>query len=89
MQPVFSLVRSFTSRARDMRQGRSGHLQIIATPPLGNTIAPVALRNFLKEKPEVSVFYDVRRLEHVLDAVKSGAADLGEQRLTAIGPRMT
>ncbi|NTG64747.1 LysR family transcriptional regulator [Agrobacterium rhizogenes] len=77
VQPVFSLVRSFASRARDMRQGRSGHLRIIATPPLGNTIAPVALRNFLKEKPEVSVSYDVRRLEHVLEAVKSGAADLG------------
>jgi DNA-binding transcriptional LysR family regulator len=77
VRPVFGLLRSFSSRARDIRRGMSGRLKIIATPPLGHTVAPVALRNFLADRPDVSVSYDVRRLEHVVDAVQSGAADLG------------
>jgi len=77
VRPVFGLLRSFSARARDIRRGMSGRLKIIATPPLGHTVAPVALRNFLADRPDVSVSYDVRRLEHVIDAVQSGAADLG------------
>ncbi len=77
VRPVFGLLRGFSARARDMRQGLSGRLRIITTPPLGHTVAPAALRTFLKDRPDVSVSYDVRRLEHVLEAVQSGAADIG------------
>ncbi|MBP1851995.1 LysR family transcriptional regulator [Rhizobium halophytocola] len=77
IKPVFALVRGFAARARDMRQGMSGRLRIIATPPLGHTVAPLAMRRFLKNRDGVSVAYDVRRLEHVIEAVQSGHADLG------------
>ncbi|CAM3194616.1 LysR substrate-binding domain-containing protein [Paracoccus nototheniae] len=77
IKPVFGLMRSFAGRARDIRQGKSGRLRVIATPPLGHTLAPRALRHFLQGRPDVSVAYDVRRLEHVLEAVQTGAADLG------------
>ncbi|MDQ1194476.1 MULTISPECIES: LysR family transcriptional regulator [Agrobacterium] len=77
IKPVFSLLRGFASRAQDMRQGVSGRLRVISTPPLGHTVAPLAMRRFLKERKDVSIAYDVRRLEHVVDAVQSGNADIG------------
>lgn len=77
VRPVFSMLRNFSARARSIRQGTSGRLRVISTPPLGNTVAPIALANFLKGRPNVSVSYDVRRLEHVIEAVQSGAVDIG------------
>lgn len=77
VRPVFGMLRNFSARARSIRHGTSGRLRVISTPPLGNTVAPTALARFLKERPDVSVAYDVRRLEHVVDAVQSGAADIG------------
>lgn len=77
VRPVFSMLRNFSARARSIRHGTSGRLRVMSTPPLGNTIGPLALARFLKDRPDVSVAYDVRRLEHVVDAVQSGAADIG------------
>lgn len=77
VRPVFSMLRSFSTRARSIRNGLSGRLRVISTPPLGNTVAPMALARFLKERPDVSVSYDVRRLEHVIEAVQNGSADVG------------
>ena len=76
-RPIFSLMRGFTQRARDMQMGMAGRLKVIATPPLGYSIAPVALRRFLDARPDVSVTFDVRRLEQVRYAVQSGQADIG------------
>lgn len=77
IRPMFSMMQGFTQAARDIRQGLRGRLRIICTPPIGHTIAPRALQHFLRERPDVSVGFDVRRLEHVVEAVHSGSADLG------------
>jgi DNA-binding transcriptional LysR family regulator len=77
VRPVFSMLRNFSARARSIRHGTSGRLRVMSTPPLGNTVAPKALARFLVDRPDVSVAYDVRRLEHVIDAVQSGSADIG------------
>ncbi|SFB63758.1 DNA-binding transcriptional regulator, LysR family [Rhizobium sp. NFR07] len=77
VRPIFGMLRSFSTRARSIRHGTSGRLRVISTPPLGNTVAPMALARFLKDRPDVSVSYDVRRLEHVIEDVQSGAADVG------------
>jgi len=77
IRPIFSLMRGFSQRARDMKLGMAGRLKVIATPPLGYSVAPIALRNFLKARPNVSVAFDVRRLDQVKDAVQSGQADIG------------
>lgn len=77
IRPIFSLMRGFSQRARDMKLGLAGRLRIISTPPLGHSIAPQALRRLLRNGPDVSISFDVRRLEHVVDAVHSGLADVG------------
>lgn len=77
VQPVFSILRGFELRARAMRLGLSGRLRILSTPPLGHTIAAEALGSLLQTRPEVTVSYDVRRLEHVVEAVQNGSVDIG------------
>ncbi len=77
VRPLFGIMRGFSTRARDIRQGKSGRIRIVSTPPLGHTVAPRTLEVFLRDRPEVSVSYDVRRLDEVVEAVKEGSADLG------------
>ena len=77
VQPVFSILRGFEARASAMRQGLSGRLRILSTPPLGHTIAALALGLLIENRPDVTVSYDVRRLENVIEAVQNGSVDIG------------
>lgn len=77
IEPLFEQLRSVESRVRDLRGGSVGKLRLVATPPLGHSVVPRALQGFLKERPGVTVQYDVRRMENVIDAVAIGAADIG------------
>ncbi|MSU89129.1 LysR family transcriptional regulator [Rhodobacteraceae bacterium 2CG4] len=77
IEPIFLQLRAVEGHVRDLRKGTAGKLRVIATPPLGHSVIPVVLRNFLAERPGVSVQYDVRRLEHVIEEVETGASELG------------
>ncbi|KMK65456.1 LysR substrate-binding domain-containing protein [Puniceibacterium sp. IMCC21224] len=77
IEPLFEQLRGVESRVRELRGGTVGKLRIMATPPLGHSVVPVALRRFLATRPGVTVQYDVRRLENVSDAVAIGAVDVG------------
>ncbi|OCX61689.1 LysR family transcriptional regulator [Thioclava sp. SK-1] len=77
IRPLFGILRSFTTRARDMRVGRVGRLRVMSTPPLGYSVGPKALRGFLAGRPDVTISYDVRRLENVLESIETGQADIG------------
>ncbi|WP_372890374.1 LysR family transcriptional regulator [Rhodosalinus sp.] len=75
--PLFDQLRSVEARVRDLRGGAAGMIRIMATPPLGHSVVPGALSAFMAQRPGVSVQYDVRRMENVIDAVAVGAADIG------------
>ena len=77
IEPLFEQLRSIESRVRDLRGGSAGKLRLLATPPLGHSVVPIALKAFLAGRPAVTVQYDVRRLEEVIDAVSIGTCDLG------------
>ncbi|MBM7070175.1 LysR family transcriptional regulator [Actibacterium sp. 188UL27-1] len=77
VEPMFGQLRSVEARVRDLRGGAVGRLRLVATPPLGHSVVPGALLAFLEERPGVTVQYDVRRMENVIDAVTTGAADIG------------
>ncbi|WP_128254124.1 LysR family transcriptional regulator [Falsirhodobacter deserti] len=77
IRPIFGLIRGFAVRAHDMKLGLTGRLRVISTPPLGHTVGPQALQRLLQDVPDISVSYDVRRLVDVLEAVQTGAADIG------------
>lgn len=76
-EAIFALHANLQSRLSNLRAGRSGQLRIVATPPLGYSLVPPALRKFLVTRPEVQVSFDVRRYEGVVDSVANGVAELG------------
>ena len=76
-ETIFALHGRLAARMRDLRDGRSGHLRLVSTPPLGYSVVPPALSRFVAARPRVQVFFDVRRYEGVIESVASGIAELG------------
>jgi len=77
IEPVLLQLRSIETHVRDLREGTAGNLRIMATPPMGHSVIPKVLRRYLAERAGVTVEYDVRRMEHVIEEVEVGSADLG------------
>lgn len=77
IEPILLQLRQVEGHVRELRSGTTGNLRIMATPPLGHSVIPVVLRNFLAERPEATLSYDIRRMEHVIEEVETGAADVG------------
>lgn len=77
IEPILLQLRSVESHVQDLRKGTAGNLRIMATPPLGHSVIPKVLRRYLAERPGVTVEYDVRRMEHVIQDVEVGSAELG------------
>ncbi|WP_158816677.1 LysR family transcriptional regulator [Methylocapsa sp. S129] len=76
-ESIFALHANLESRVRDLRESRSGHLRIVATPPLAYSIVPPALNRFLGARPKIRVFFDVRRYEGIIESVTTRVAELG------------
>ena len=76
-EAIFALHAKLEGRVRDLRDSRSGYLAIVGTPPLAYSLIPPALNAFLKTRPKIRVFFDVRRYEGVIEGVLSRVAELG------------
>lgn len=76
-EPIFSLHAALELRVQDFRENKAGQVRVISTPPMGYSVIPKALTAFQRDMPNVKVALDVRRLEHVLESVDSGIAELG------------
>jgi len=76
-EPIFMVHAALEAKVQDLKENRTGQIRLIATPPLGYSVIPVVLRRFLKRRPRVKVFFDVRRFEHVVESVENGVAELG------------
>lgn len=74
---IFELYSSLNSRVQDMRERRTGHLRVIATPPVANAGLPLALQRFMSKHADVRAHIDVGDARRVLDAVQSGVSELG------------
>ncbi|RZN10943.1 transcriptional regulator [Bradyrhizobium genosp. SA-3] len=76
-ETIFALHAKLENRVRDLRECRTGHLSIVATPPLAYSIIPPALSDFLRRRPQTRMFFDVRRYEGIIDGLLSRVAELG------------
>ncbi len=76
-EAIFALHAKLENRVRDLRESRAGRLAIMATPPLAYSLIPPALKQFLRRRPQIRVFFDVRRYEGIIDGVLSHVAELG------------
>ena len=75
--PLFLIHAALEAKVQDLKENRSGNVRLIATPPLGYSVIPAALKRFLATRPKMRVFFDIRRFESVIDSVDSGVAELG------------
>jgi DNA-binding transcriptional LysR family regulator len=76
-EAIFARHDLFETKLRDLKESKAGHLRIVATPPVGYGIIPDALKRFLSQRPQVRVFFDVRRYEGVIDSVETNLVELG------------
>lgn len=75
--PIFSMHAALEAKVEDLRTNRSGHVRIMATPPLGYSVIPAALKTFLAKRQKTRVSFDVRRFEGIIENVDNGVAELG------------
>lgn len=76
-EAIFTMHTLLENKLRDLKESKAGHLRIVATPPIGYGVIPAALRQFLSQRPQVQVYFDVRRYEGVVDSVESNLVELG------------
>lgn len=76
-EPIFTLHAALELKLQDLKENRSGHVRIVATPPLGYSVIPTALKRFLTKLPNIRVSIDIRNFESVLESVDNGTAELG------------
>lgn len=76
-ESIFTMHTILENKLRDLKESKAGHLRIVATPPIGYGVIPSALRQFLAQRPQVQVFFDVRRYEGVIDSVENNLVELG------------
>ena len=60
-EAIFTRHDLLEAKLRDLKESRIGHLRIVATPPIGYSIIPHALKRFLARRPQLHVYFDVRR----------------------------
>lgn len=76
-EAIFSRHDLLEAKLRDLKEMKAGQLRIVATPPIGYGIIPQAMSRFLARRPQVRVYFDVRRYEGVVEAVETGFVELG------------
>src|SRR5207237_19728 len=76
-EAIFALHARLENRVRDLREQKTGHLSIVATPPLAYSIIPPTLSGVLRRRPQTRVFFDVRSSTGVNAAVPGSVGELG------------
>lgn len=85
-QPFYAMSQAIVSKLCDLRDTKRGHFRILATHALGRTFVAPILARFVKQRSDVMVYFDVRPMEGVLEAVESGFAALGIALMPARRP---
>lgn len=75
--PIFEklgALRRFTAKlARD----KAGHIRFAMTPAFALEVAPIAISNFSKDNPDVTLEVETQHSEQVVKAVLDGSIDIG------------
>lgn len=77
VERVFDEMRTVRQTIDDIRSDRTGTLSIVAIPTLGEVLLPLAISEFLRERPDVSISFEVRPRRTVVQSVATQRADLG------------
>jgi DNA-binding transcriptional LysR family regulator len=77
VRKVFESVRGITTAAREIRELRSGRLNVAALPAFGLTLLPSIIASFTKEYPEVAVTLDIRSSSTIIQRASRNQLDIG------------
>jgi DNA-binding transcriptional LysR family regulator len=85
-QPLYAMSQAIVGKMRDLRDTKRGHLRVLATHALGRSLVAGPLAAFIKRRSDVLMYFDMRPMEGVVEAVESGFADLGVALVPAMRP---
>lgn len=74
---IFDILSDIQKLVADLERARVGTLRISATPSIGHTVTPIAVRNLLDSRPEISIRLNIGRRETVFESVENRTSDLG------------
>jgi DNA-binding transcriptional LysR family regulator len=74
---LFETVRGITQIAKEIRELRSGRLNISALPAFGLTLLPSIIASFTKQYPDVSVTLDIRSSSTIIQRAGRNQLDIG------------
>lgn len=76
-EPLDSMAQALAARLSDIKLLRRGHLRIIATQALGRSMVAPSVSRFTNGGRDIYVYFDIRRMEGVVESIETGFADLG------------
>jgi DNA-binding transcriptional LysR family regulator len=88
VEQVFERVESVRRTVDNLREARSGTLNVVAIPAVGAMLVPAVIGDFLASRPNISIRFQMRARREVAELVESHAADLGFGFLTPVQPRI-
>lgn len=77
VQRVFESVRGISSAAREIKDLRSGRLNVSALPAFGLTLLPSIIASFTKEYPDVAITLDIRSSLTIIQRASRNQLDIG------------
>jgi DNA-binding transcriptional LysR family regulator len=86
---TFAALEEVTRDARRLAQGQGGHLRIVAMPAFGLSVLPRAVGAFLRERPDVTVDFNIRASTYVTEWVANRQADVGFATATPVSSGVT
>lgn len=80
---VFVAVEELGRNTKRLANGHSGHLRLVAFPPLALRFLPQAISTFRQRHPDVRITLNVRGSSYIPDWIASQQADLGFTSFTS------
>lgn len=77
IEPIIESVRALCSFTANLARDKAGHLRFAITPAFGLEIAPLAIAEFSKENPDMTIEVETQHSEQVVRAVLGGNIDIG------------
>ena len=77
VQRVFESVRGISMAAREIKELRSGRLNISALPAFGLTLLPSIIASFTKDYPDVAISVDIRSSSTIIQRASRNQLDIG------------
>ena len=77
IEPLFAQLNELTRFTTNLRNTRSGHLRFAMTPAFGLEVGPMALAQFSKTNPDITIETETLHANQVVNALLENSIDIG------------